>query len=437
MKARERNRRSALGAICMVCLLLGAGNWSRKVEAQTPPIKDIRADGIKMLAQVKDDLKGYYYDRNFRGMNLDTRFAAAKQKIEQATTAGQVWGIIEQVLLDLGDSHTFFIPPGWTVRVDYGFTVQMIGDRCLVTSVEHGSDAESKGLKPGDEIYSIDGVGVSRDNYEQFYLLYYILRPKTGMKLAIQRTDGSQPEFEIKSKTEKSKEPASTFELQMHYMFPVGDKEKPFKDLGGGVFLWRMKRFGFPGEVDAMMKDIRKYDCLILDLRGNPGGYLTTLQEFLGYMFEHDVIIGVAHRRSGDAGFLANGKGDHRFKGKLVVLIDSRSASSAELFAKVVQLERRGIIVGDRSGGNVMGARRFQHQIGTIEFLPYIDSITVEDIAMSDGKSLEHRGVIPDEIVLPTPADLAAKRDPALSRAAELVGLKLDPQKAAAIFKAQ
>jgi C-terminal processing protease CtpA/Prc len=64
----------------------------------------------------------------------------------------------------------------------------------------------------------------------------------------------------------------------------------------------------------------------------------------------------------------------------------------------------------------------------------YGASITNADVIMSDGKSLEHVGVTPDELLLPTAADLAAKRDPVLSRAAALVGMQLAPEKAGAMF---
>lgn len=61
-------------------------------------------------------------------------------------------------------------------------------------------------------------------------------------------------------------------------------------------------------------------------------------------------------------------------------------------------------------------------------------SITIADVIMSDGKTLEKVGVTPDELVLPTPADLAAGRDPVLVHAAQLAGLKLDPIEAGKMF---
>ncbi len=53
---------------------------------------------------------------------------------------------------------------------------------------------------------------------------------------------------------------------------------------------------------------------------------------------------------------------------------------------------------------------------------------------MTDGPTLEHKGVIPDELLLPSGADLAAKRDPVLTHAAKLVRIEIDPERAGSIF---
>ena len=115
-------------------------------------------------------------------------------------------------------------------------------------------------------------------------------------------------------------------------------------------------------------------------------------------------------------------------------MIDSESGSSSEIFARTIQLEKAGTVIGDRSAGAVMRAKSYSFRSGADTVVFYGASITDADLIMTDGKSLEHVGVTPDELLLPTAADLAAKRDPVLTRAAGLVGVKIDPERAGSMF---
>ncbi|HKC63885.1 MAG TPA: S41 family peptidase, partial [Pyrinomonadaceae bacterium] len=135
-------------------------------------------------------------------------------------------------------------------------------------------------------------------------------------------------------------------------------------------------------------------------------------------------------------------RGEHIFRGQLVVLVDSTTASAAEEFARVIQLEHRGTVIGDRTKGGLMTSRRFFHSImigPVVERLYsfYGASITIGDDVMSDGKSLEHVGILPDEVLLPSASDLVARRDPVLSRAAALVGITITPENAGALFPSE
>jgi C-terminal processing protease CtpA/Prc len=126
--------------------------------------------------------------------------------------------------------------------------------------------------------------------------------------------------------------------------------------------------------------------------------------------------------------------GGHAFAGQVIVIVDSVSGSAAELFARVIQLEHRGLVLGDRSSGSVMEAEIYPFAHGLDTEIYYAFSVTEADLIMKDGKSLEHVGVTPDEIVLPTARDLAAGRDPLLARAAEIAGINLDPTEAGKLF---
>lgn len=406
-----------------------------------------RERGQSMLDTIKNELKKNYYDPNFHGMNLDTRFKEADAKIKQSTSLGQMFGIIAQVLLELNDSHTFFIPPGRAFRTDYGWLMQMIGDKCYVSAVKPGSDAEAKGLRPGDEIYSIDGFGPSRDSLWKIQYTYNALRPRPVVRLVVIKPDGQENEIEVKAKIEQLKRKLDLTMwdggMDVANLVREGENEEQFRrhryaELGQNLFVWKMRAFDLEdSRVDDMAAKFKKREAVILDMRGNGGGYEQTLLRLLGHFFDHDVKLGDLMRRKDTKPITAKTRGSNPFTGKVVILIDSASGSAAELFARVIQLEKRGIVIGDRSAGAVMRSIHHPHEIGTDVVIPFGVSITDSDLLMTDGKSLEHDGVTPDEIKLPKPADLFAKRDPVLAYAITLLGGTTTPELAGAMFPLQ
>lgn len=81
-----------------------------------------------------------------------------------------------------------------------------------------------------------------------------------------------------------------------------------------------------------------------------------------------------------------------------------------------------------------MQSRFYEQTMGVNTLIFYGASITDADVIMSDGKSLEHVGVMPDTLMVATAEDMAAGRDPVLAHAVELLGFKLDPEKAGSFF---
>jgi C-terminal processing protease CtpA/Prc len=104
------------------------------------------------------------------------------------------------------------------------------------------------------------------------------------------------------------------------------------------------------------------------------------------------------------------------------------------MFARVMQLEKRGTVLGDNTAGAVMTSRSYDHQSGVGSVLYFGTSVTIADVIMADGRSLENVGVAPDEVMLPSGADLLAHRDPVLARAAQLAGVELPAGKAGTLF---
>lgn len=432
---------SSLTLVLLIAVSLCLLSANQTLEAQALKASGLEKErGHDMLNAIKSDLKKNYYDPAFHGMDIDARFRAADEKLNSATSIGHIFGIIAQVLTELEDSHTFFLPPGRSARTEYGWEMQMIGDHCFVTAVQPGSDAEGKGLKEGDEVWKINDFVPAREDIWKIEYYFKALRPQPGMQLTIKRPSGKEDQLVVMAKVTQGKQVmdltgSDIFSLIREEENAAHFNRQRYAEMGDELFIWKMPNFEVDdAEVDKMMGKVRKRKSLILDLRGNGGGYVTTLERLAGYFFDHDMKIADRKGRKEMKPQVAKTRGSEVFKGQLVVLVDSRSASAAEIFARLIQLEHRGTVLGDRSAGAVMEARHFPHQSGIDVVAFWGLSITDADVIMSDGKSLEKTGVNVDELILPTAADLAAKRDPVLVRAAELLGVKLDPAKAGLLF---
>lgn len=436
-------RTGALKRALAAALLFAACLAASPARAQSKADLDRdRNRGRVMLALVRDYIKDLYYDPKYHGMDLEARFKAADAKIMEAQSLSQVLGVIAQTVSEFNDSHTFFIPPPRPVDVDYGWKMEAVGDAVYVTAVKPGSDAEAQGLKPGDEVISVDGFRPTRPVLWKMEYNYNVLRPQPGKRVVVRSPDGAERELALKAKVEKLDKSVNFVQLFNEIDEEREDSKKlpRFFELGeGDVFIWKLREFGFTeSKVDEMISKARKHKSLVLDLRGNSGGAVRTLQRMLGYVFDRDVKIGDIKRRKDTKTLAAKTRGGEKvFKGTLVVLVDSESASASELFARIVQIEKRGTVVGDRSAGAVMVSTHRPGLLGDASsgnMIQYGLSVTEADIVLTDGQSLERTGVTPDVLVLPTPTDLRERRDPALARAIELAGGQLTPEKAGALF---
>jgi C-terminal peptidase prc len=344
--------------------------------------------------------------------------------------------IIARFLYPFNDSHLYFIPPSKTTKVEYGWEMMFIGDKVFVVKVEEDSDAYKKGVRAGDQIYMVNDYILTRPEFSLFSYHFNILRPQRALNVILIKPSGNKYKLELKSKvTVESVFLPSTRDLILESETEYNESTRQlFHDEIPGLAIWKMPNFGLsPTKLEKMVDKVKKSKALILDLRGNPGGYAAAMHTLASHFFDQEIKIGSIKERDGSKTLLLKPYGKENYQGKLVVLIDSESASAAEYFARIMQIEKRGTILGDQSSGALTRARVFYHYFGLDTRIPYQVVVTVADVIMKDGQRLEKIGVTPDEKILPTPQDLANGRDPVLARAAEILGFKITPEQAGLI----
>jgi hypothetical protein len=436
-----------------------------------------------MLDEVHSEIAKHYYDEKFHGLDVDARYEQYKKRIQEVQTLPEGIRVIAAYLAGLKDSHTFLEPPRFVNRVDYGYLLQMVGDRCFVSQVRPGTDAATK-LHSGDEVLRLNGYSINRQDLWQFWYALHSLQPMTATAINRRSPDGQIEDKIVQATPITERQPNDLNfrnedtdfwniileNAQIHNLrqkdveskgvligkqlqdlnFRNGDtdfwnvileNERQVHSLrqryveSKGVLIWKMPAFLMQeGDVERMIGLARKNRGMILDLRGNPGGSVDVLEHLVGGVFDHEVQIAQRIGRKPMKPQTSKKSGD-AFEGEMIVLVDGRSASAAELFARVMQLNHRAIVIGDLTSGSVMEARSYPLQVGSAErVIFYGVSITDADLVMEDGRSLENHGVVPDETVLPSAADMAAGRDPVLARAAEKLGVKLDAATAGSLF---
>ena len=396
-----------------------------------------------MLQSVASDVRRYYYDPKLHGVDWDARVQEAKENIAKAKTREEATLQIAAVLEPLEDSHTIFVPPHDPFPEEYGWRFQMVGNRCYVTHVRPKSDAEAKGLHPGDEILTIEGFAPTREGLPKMQYVIDLLMPRSTLHVELRDNSGKIRRVDLKAKVRQVKALADMddvtggeqWRLRLEHEKERGSARPQYRDIGASLMIMKLPEFLYPSlDAQLMIERASRYGALILDLRGDPGGAEPALQNLVSAVFEGDVKI--ADRIARDSKKPVEAKSNHRnsFSGKLIVLIDSDSASAAELFARVIQIQKRGIVVGDRSSGMVMEAKYYDHKTGGDPYYLYGTSISSADLVMGDGNSLEHSGVVPDEVSLPTAEDLASGRDPVMARAAALAGVTLSAEDAGKLF---
>src|SRR5690348_1252714 len=145
-------------------------------------------------------------------------------------------------------------------------------------------------------------------------------------------------------------------------------------------------------------------DGLVLDLRGDGGGYLPEATALTGLFIDHGPVVQLRDT-TGRLEVLDDPEPSPAYTGPLAVLVDRFSASASEIFAGAIQDYHRGVILGQRTFGK-----------GTVQNLVPLDrwsprpvngqlTVTIGKFYRVTGESTQHRGVEPD-VPLPSQIDM-------------------------------
>lgn len=263
-----------------------------------------------------------------------------------------------------------------------------IGDTCRVVAVQLGSDAAGQGLAPGDVVHRVEGIAPTRGTLFQIQYVLATLAPRgllharighdtlppREMRLAasvVERRrllDLTPGHDDIRALIRTSQNAADSVRSQ-------------YAAFGDTALVWRYRAFEEAGDAEDGLKRARGHGTLVLDLRNNSGGTEAALLRLLIGLYREPTPIATPLGRKGDKSLSIQG--------------------------------------GD--------ARGYFDQSGTETVALYGTLVATEDFPFPDGSSVESSGVYPDEVMLPSGADLRDNRDPVLARALALAGVEVSP----------
>lgn len=347
---------------------------------------------------------------------LNAKFISTTASSSVPSDKDKVWGAIEGLTAAYGDPYTIFFPPKEAsafqeeVRGDFeGVGMEIaIKDKILtVVAPLKGTPAERAGLKPGDQILKIDKFFTVGTTVEE--AIKHIRGPRgTTVTLTVKR-NGDVTDIKVTRDT---------------INIPTIDTK--LRD--DGVFV--ISLYTFSANSASLFRDaLREFinsgsDKLVLDLRGNPGGYLDSAVDMASFFLPMGKTVVIEDGGSKVAQQFERSKGFDVFNQnlKMVVLIDGGSASASEILAGALHEQGIAKLVGEKSFGK-----------GSVQELVQITPETVLKVTIARwltplGHSISQNGLDPDVVVSITKKDVTNKFDAQMEKAAEILkdpGFKL------------
>ena len=346
---------------------------------------------------------------------LEEKFVPATTTVPLAEKDAQLWGVIEGLAKSYGDPYTVFMPPVKAsifeddIRGEFGGVGIEIGMRDSILTVIaplKGTPAANAGILTKDKIVKIDGTSTEGITVDEAVSK---IRGEVGtdVNLTIAR-EGANEFKDFKLTRAKIEVPTIDTELRADGVFVV--KLYNFTATSPNLFRDALREFAKSGS-----------NKLILDLRGNPGGYLEAAVDMASFFLPGGKIIVTEDYGKNGPPKEHRSKGYNIFEGKnlkMAILVNGGSASASEILAGALQQHTVAKLVGENTFGK-----------GSVQELVKITpetslKVTVARWLTPNGTSISDGGVKPDEVVPMTAEDVTAGKDPQLEKAVELVKQK-------------
>jgi carboxyl-terminal processing protease len=295
-----------------------------------------------------------------------------------------------------------------------GLGIQITSDRGAVRVISPIDDtpAQKAGIKAGDYITHIDGEPVFDLTLNQA-VKKMKGRPGTRVKLTVVSGDKEPKTLTLKRAIIK-------VQSVKHSEKTLADADEDAPKVG----YIRISDFGASTAKDlqAAIKDLEKKKVVgyVLDVRNNPGGYLTAAIDVADAFLDGGEIVSTRGKDKDDIDRSTAKPGDMTNGKPLVVLINHGSASASEIVAGAIQDNKRGVIMGSQSFGK--GSVQQQKSLGDGTAI----HITIARYYTPSGTSIQNTGITPDVEVLHSKVETLEKRESTYSEASFRNALKND-----------
>lgn len=341
---------------------------------------------------------------------LEENYQGVATSTEAVSSEERVWGAVQGLAGSYGDPYTVFLPPQdkeifeSSIRGDFEGVGMEIGIRDEVLTVVaplKNTPAERAGLRSGDKILEIDGETTAGITVEA--AVGKIRGEKgTEVKLTVVRDQGEP--FTVGVVRDTIQLPTLETELRSDGVFVI--ELYNFNAVAPQLFRNAVREFANSGS-----------DKMIIDLRGNPGGFLEVAVDIASWFLPAGKAIVIEDHNDDSQDQTLRSRGYDVFTDqlKLAILIDQGSASASEILAGALSAHDKATLVGQTSFGK-----------GSVQQLFDVTEnsslkITIARWLTPDGVSISHGGLTPDIEVEITEEDIEADRDPQLERAASFL----------------